>query len=187
VAGIILSGGKSSRIGQEKGLIDFRGKPLISYAINVLKRLTDSIIIGANNELNRYKAFHCPVITDEKIGMGPIGGLYTTIKNSNYQKNYIISCDMPFINPELLRYLYQNMGDADIVVATQGAGKIEPLCGVYSRKILPEIENAIRNGHYKILDLFNKVQTETVLINDDLPFYSDQLFYNINRPEDILI
>jgi molybdopterin-guanine dinucleotide biosynthesis protein A len=79
------------------------------------------------------------------------------------------------------------MGDADIVVATQGAGKIEPLCGVYSRKILPEIENAIRNGHYKILDLFNKVQTETVLINDDLPFYSDQLFYNINRPEDILI
>ena len=179
LTGIILSGGKSSRMGMEKGLVDFQGKPLISYAIKVLEPIVGSIIIGANNELDSYKKFSQHIVEDEIKGVGPIGGLLSTLRYTDTEKNIVISCDMPFINPELLSYLYQNIGDADIVVATQGHNKTEPLCGVYSKKILPEIENAIRNGQYKMLDLFEKVHFKSVLINDTLPFYSDRLFYNI--------
>lgn len=187
VAGIILSGGRGSRIGQEKGLMDFRSKPLVSYAINVLEKLTDTIIIGANNELEKYKAFGYPVITDEISGIGPMGGLYTALKESPFEKNYIIPCDMPFINAELLSHLYKNMGDDDIVVATQGPDKTEPLCGVYSKNILPQLDHAIQMGQYKLIDLFSKVCFNPVMIDDSLPFYADHLFYNINRPEDFII
>lgn len=185
LTGIILSGGKSSRMGMEKGLVDFQGKPLISYAVSVLESIVDSIIIGANNELDSYKKFGHQVVEDEIRGIGPIGGLLSTLRHADTQKNIVISCDMPFINSELLRYLFQNMGDADVVVATQGPNKTEPLCGVYSQKAIPIIEDAIQNDQYKILDLFDKVSFKSLLINETLPFYSDNLFYNINRPEDI--
>ena len=185
LTGIILSGGKSSRMGMEKGLVDFQGKPLISYAIKVLEPIVDSIVIGANNELDSYKKFGHQLVEDEIKGVGPIGGLLATLRQSSTPKNFVISCDMPFINLELLSYLFHNMGDADVVVATQGPNKTEPLCGVYSQKILPEIEDAIQNDQYKILDLFDKVSFKSLLIDKTLPFYSDNLFYNINKPEDI--
>jgi len=169
----------------EKGLVDFQGKPLISYAVKVLEPIVDSIIIGANNELDSYKKFGHQLVEDDIKDVGPIGGLLATLRQSSTKKNFVISCDMPFINSELLRYLFHNMGDADVVVATQGPNKTEPLCGVYSQKILPEIEDAIQNDQYKILDLFDKVSFKSLLIDKTLPFYSDNLFYNINKPEDI--
>jgi molybdopterin-guanine dinucleotide biosynthesis protein A len=185
LTGLILSGGKSSRMGEEKGLVDFNGKPLISYAINVLSPLVDLIIIGANNELDIYKEFGHTIVEDEIKEIGPIGGLLSTIKNSETEQNFVLSCDMPFLNTEIMKYLLKNMHDFDIVVAMHGDNKIEPLCGIYSKKIIPEIEAAIEKGRYKLLDLFNKVHFKAIKIDSSLPFYSNQLFYNINRPEDI--
>ena len=92
---------------------------------------------------------------------------------------------MPFLNADLLNYLHQYMHDYDAVVATHDNDKIEPLCGIYSKKNIPEIETAIEKGQYKLLDLFNKVRFKAIKIDATLPFYSDQLFYNVNRPEDI--
>jgi molybdopterin-guanine dinucleotide biosynthesis protein A len=185
LTGIILSGGKSSRMGKEKGLVDFQAKPLISYAIEVLKPISDSIIIGANNELETYKKFGYHMVEDEVKGVGPIGGLLSTLKYSSGERNFVISCDMPFINSELLNFLFQNLQDLDVVVAMHDVDKIEPLCGVYSKRIIPVIQTAIENGQYKLLDLFDKVHFKPVMIDKALPFYSDNLFYNINRPEDI--
>lgn len=185
LTGIILSGGKSSRMGEEKGLVDFHGKPLISYAIDFLHSISDSIIIGANHELERYRKFGHLIVEDEIKEIGPIGGLLSTLKHSSSERNFVISCDMPFINSALLNFLLQNMQDADVAAATHDEGKIEPLCGIYSKKIIPEIEAAIEKGHYKLLDLFNMVRFKAIKIDTSLPFYNDQLFYNINRPEDI--
>lgn len=183
--GIILSGGKSSRMGKEKGLVDFQGKPLISHAIHTLAPLVDSIIIGANNEIDVYKKFGYRIVEDEIKGVGPIGGLLSTLQHSSSERNFVISCDMPFLNSELLNFLFQSMHEFDVVLAMHDGDKIEPLCGIYSKRIIPEIQTAIKNGKYKLLDLFKKVHFKSVMIHDALPFYSDNLFYNINRPEDI--
>ena len=186
LTGIILSGGKSSRMGEEKGLVDFLGKPLISYAIDVLQPIADPIIIGANHQLETYRKFGYRIIEDEIKEIGPIGGLLSTIKISETEQNFILSCDMPFLNADIMTYLLQNMHYADVVVAMHRDNKIEPLCGIYSRKIIPEIEAAIEKGRYKLLDLFSKVHFKAIKIDASLPFYSDQLFYNINRPDDIM-
>lgn len=185
LTGIILSGGKSSRMGEEKGLVDFRGKPLIYYAIDVLKPIANPIIIGANQKLETYRKLGHRIVTDEIKGVGPIGGLLSTLRYSSSDKNFVISCDMPFLNADLMNYLRKYMHNYDAVIATHDDDKIEPMCGIYSKKNIPEIETAIEKGQYKLLDLFNKVRFKAIKIDASLPFYSDQLFYNVNRPEDI--
>ncbi len=187
LTGIILSGGKSSRMGKEKGLVDFQGKPLISYAIQLLEPIVDSIVIGANNELNAYREFGYPIVEDEIKGIGPIGGIFSTLKYTKTQRNVIVSCDMPFLEAELLKFIYEKMQDFDVLVASHGDNKVEPLCGIYSKNILPEIEDSIQKGNYKLMDFFKNIRFATVKIDASLPFYDEKLFYNINSPADIKI
>lgn len=185
LTGIVLSGGKSSRMGKEKGLIDFQGKPLISYAIDALKPLVQNIIIGANNQLNEYKKLGYPIVEDEIKNIGPLGGVFSTLRSSHTKYNIILSCDMPFVNTALLEYINKHKQGFDVVVAVHDINKIEPLCGVYAKSITPVIENAVEDGNYKLRDIFKNVRFEALDINSSLPFYSNRLFYNINKPADI--
>lgn len=185
LTGIILSGGKSSRMGLEKGLVDFRGKPLITYAIEALKPIADTLIISANNRLDEYGQYGYEIFQDEIKEVGPIGGLYTVLKNSKTEINLVLSCDMPFVNTELLEYLFRNMQQNDIVVAVHDEDSLEPLCGCYSRNMVNAMEQQIAAGNYKLRDLYGKVQFKALKIDTSLPFYKDNLFYNVNRPEDL--
>jgi molybdopterin-guanine dinucleotide biosynthesis protein A len=187
LTGIILSGGKSSRMGKEKGLVDFQGKPLISHAILALKPLVDNIIIGANNHLNDYRKFGYTIIEDEVKNIGPIGGVLSALRNSDTKYNIILSCDMPFINAELLHYLNIKSQDYDVVVPIHDTDKIEPLCGIYSKDIIHVMEVAVENGNFKLRDIFENVRFKAIKVDASLPFYSDNLFYNINSPADIKI
>ena len=84
--GIILAGGKSSRMGSDKGLLPYKGKPLVTYAIEVLRPLTDRIIIVGNNEA--YKQFDCPLIPDEIADCGPPGRLVFRFESQYYGTEY---------------------------------------------------------------------------------------------------
>jgi molybdopterin-guanine dinucleotide biosynthesis protein A len=185
LTGIILSGGKSSRMGKEKGLVDFQGKPLISHAILALKPLVDNIILGANHQLNNYKKFGYTIVEDEVKNIGPLGGVLSCLQHSDTKNNIILSCDMPFVSTDLLNYLIKQKQDYDVVVPIHDTNKIEPLCGIYSKSIIPVMEDAVKEGNYKLRDIFKKVRFATVEIGPSLPFYSRRLFYNINKPEDI--
>ena len=174
-------------MGKEKGLVDFQGKPLISHAILALKPLVDNIIIGANNHLNDYRKFGYTIIEDEVKNIGPIGGVLSALRNSNTKYNIILSCDMPFINAELLHYLNIKSQDYDVVVPIHDTDKIEPLCGIYSKDIIHVMEAAVENGNFKLRDIFENVRFKAIKVDASLPFYSDNLFYNINSPADIKI
>ncbi len=187
LTGIILSGGKSSRMGREKGLVNFRGKPLISYSIEVLKQLTGTIIIGANNNLEEYKKFGFDVVNDEVEGIGPMGGLLSTLRYSTTDKNLVVSCDTPFINSGLLQYLMRYMQDYDIVAASHGNGKTEPLCAIYSRNVIPVMEKKVNDGVFKLRSIFQEVRYRALRVDTSLPFYTNRLFYNVNIPEDLNI
>jgi len=187
LTGIILSGGKSSRMGREKGLVNFRGKPLISYSIEALKQLTGTIIIGANNNLEEYKKFGFDVVNDEVEGIGPMGGLLSTLRYSTTDKNLVVSCDTPFINSGLLQYLMRYMQDYDIVAASHGNGKTEPLCAIYSRNVIPVMEKKVNDGVFKLRSIFQEVRFRALRVDTSLPFYMNRLFYNVNIPEDLNI
>jgi len=185
LTGIILSGGKSSRMGGEKGLAEFRGKPLISYSIEALNPVVDSVIISANNHMDVYRNFGFDVVKDEVSGIGPMGGLLSTLKFSATEYNLVLSCDTPFINSGLLSYLAGNIQDYEVVVVAHGNNKLEPLCGVYSRNIISILENNVYEGKYKLRDIFKQVRFKVLTVDASLPFYSTDLFYNINKPEDL--
>jgi len=185
LTGIILSGGKSSRMGLEKGLVDFRGKPLISYAVEALTPVADTLLVSANNRLDDYRNFGYEIVRDEVREIGPMGGLLAALKHSKTEYNLVLSCDMPFVSTELLEYLSGNMQNYDIVVAVHDEDRQEPLCGCYSRSVISILEQQIAGGNYKLRDVFRQVRFKTVVIDASLPFYHDHLFFNINRPEDL--
>ncbi|MBE0650138.1 MAG: molybdenum cofactor guanylyltransferase [Bacteroidales bacterium] len=185
ITGIILAGGKSSRMGRDKALFDFKGKKLVSYAIEALKPLCGTLMISANQTLEDYRTFGFPVISDEIKEVGPMGGILTCLKHSHTQRNLIISCDTPFVGSELFRHLLSEIENFQIVVPSHETFLIEPLNAYYNTNIIGEMEKSIREGNYKLMDFFKKIRFKSVEINENLPFYNEHLFTNINTLDDM--
>ena len=183
ITGIILAGGKSSRMGKEKGLVPFRGEPLISYSLELLIPFCGEIIISANTP--EYKSFGYPVITDEISGAGPMGGLYSALKHSTTYENLVLPCDTPFINKEFIRFLLASVSNQPAVIPVHPDGKAEPLCGYYTRDLVPLMKDALDNAHYKIIDFLEQTGTLFLKTDNDLPFYHPDLFVNLNTPEEL--
>jgi molybdenum cofactor guanylyltransferase len=184
LTGIILSGGKSSRLGEEKGLAGFNGKPLVSYAIDVLKPLCGKLVISANNQLKEYAKFGYEIVQDEFKGIGPMGGILTCLKKSESRFNLILSCDTPFVSTALFDYLLKEAEHYQIVVPSHD-GFIEPLCAIYATNVLWELQHSVESGNFKMHDFFKKADLKAIDITPDLPFYSDDLFVNINTPKEL--
>ena len=183
--GIILSGGKSSRMGSDKGLMILHGKPLIQYSIEVLKELCDEIIICANNP--GYDMFGFPVIKDVYPDLGPIGGIYTGLLNSNSESNFVLSCDMPFINPQIIIHLLSKREKSLASIPIHGHNLIEPLCAAYSKTILPQLSKQIRNHDLKLMNLLKTIDVNWVNMYSGLEFYHPDLFFNINDQDSLEI
>ena len=132
LTGIILAGGKSRRMGQEKGLIELNGKFLIQYAIDVLQPICDTILISTNS--HSYDFLPYQKVADEFPNSGPMGGIYSCLKASTTIQNLVLSCDMPFIQSELLSDLIKNAEGYDVVVPWHGGQKFEPMCAYYHQK-----------------------------------------------------
>lgn len=180
ITGIVLSGGKSKRLGTEKGLAIYGGKPLVTYSIAALKPLCGEILLSANNELESYRQFGLKIVQDEVEGIGPMGGLLACLKQSQTRYNLVLSCDIPFVESELLSYLLSQIENYQVVVPVHGEGWIEPLCGFYNTNVISQLEKSERSGNFKLVDFIEKINLKKVLIDNTLPFYNEQLFFNIN-------
>jgi molybdopterin-guanine dinucleotide biosynthesis protein A len=185
ITGIILSGGKSSRLGEEKGLVELNGKPLINYSIEILKPVCDIIIISANNNLDDYKAFGYDVVEDEIKGIGPMGGLMACLKRSETRYNFVMSCDTPFIPSELFTFLLNSIENFQAAIPVHHANYFEPLSAVYATNIIWELQHCIENDTFKMIDFLEKVNAKKIFIDDHLPFYNDEMFVNMNTRKDI--
>lgn len=185
ITGIILSGGKSSRLGQEKGLAEFNGKPLIQYAIDTLKPVSDKIIVSANKQLDEYASFGYEVVEDKVKGIGPMGGIISCLKKSVTRYNFILSCDTPFVSPEMFTYLLEAIENFQLAIPTHGDQFIEPLCSVYATNVIWQMQHCIDNRIYKLYDFIKDSNTKYVEIHGQLPFYHEEMFVNMNTREDI--
>lgn len=181
--GIILCGGKSSRMGKEKGLCQLDGKPMISYAIDLCQKFCKSIVIGSNNPI--YQSFGYPVIKDEVEGIGPLGGIYSCLKSSPSNDNFIFSCDMPMVSAELINYILSERKGYEVVIPVFKDFP-EPLCAYYNKSIVPYLVEAIEEKTYKIQDVIKNLNTKYLEIDFSLGFYNDDLFANINCHQDLL-
>ena len=182
ITGIILSGGKSCRMGNDKGLCMLGEKPMVSYGLEVLNSLCDEVLISANDGV--YDKFNYPIIRDEVFEIGPLGGLFSAIKKAKYKHVLVLSCDMPFVNKELFEHILKGKGDR-LAAIPQIGNFLEPTCGYYNKGILPILEEQIRKKEYRLRDLLEKAKYKKIEISNSMPFYTTHIFYNINNPKDL--
>lgn len=178
--GYILAGGKSSRMGEDKGLKLFDGKALVQTVIEQMKLAVDKVVIVSND--TDYNQFGLEVIEDVVKDIGPAGGIYTALQHSTSEKNFIVSCDMPFIKPEAIRFMLVNSKNAEITLPKIN-GKLEPLFGVYSTKCLFLWKQLIDKNCIKLQEISKHFNLKIIDVSEQVIF-SEILFQNINTPEE---
>jgi len=181
--GIILAGGKSSRMGTDKGLMDFNGKKLIGYPLALLSSFCSEIIISSNNEA--YRQFGYPVIHDDIEDAGPAGGLAAALKASSGEWNIVLSCDVPFVNAEAIQYLISFAGSG-LGAVPQHNGFVEPLVALYLKSFCQVLESEIRNGNLQMNRIIDHPYVTFVDFNPLLKKYP-RIFENFNSPGDLEI
>ncbi len=178
----VLAGGKSSRMGQDKGMILFQNKPMIQHILDEVKNMKLPINIVANN--NAYKTFGFPVLKDIVQEKGPLGGILTAMNHSQADEVLILSCDMPFMTSKIIHHLISKSDQEQICVA-QSKEQLHPLCAIYKLTLKFEIEKRIAHGQLKMLDLILGVQSKIVNMDIFEKEHSDA-FVNINKPKDLV-
>lgn len=177
--GIILTGGKSSRMEADKAQTLHNGKMLIEYAIESIRPLCNQILISSSHP--KHKRFGFPVVEDEQAGLGPIMGLYSSLKMSRTELNLILGCDMPNIATNTMAQL-SSVNPETAAVFSWGNGKVEPLAGVYSRHAIPFMEQQLAASDLSLMGLLR------VMCAEYIPYQGTDAkwqFKNTNRPEDI--
>lgn len=181
VTAIVLSGGKSTRMQREKGLVHFQGKRMVDHVLETVQQLTRNVILVANH--NDYNCLGVPVMPDIFAGAGPIGGLYTGLTNSKSQKNLVLACDTPFVSVDFLSSLLKECGQEDVLVPVHG-GMREPLCAVYDQRCVPELKRRIESGALKMMELLDALAFREIKVDTDR-WNTKELFANINTPGDL--
>lgn len=186
ITGVLLTGGESRRMGQNKALLEINGKSLIQKNLDVLKNICSEVIISSRDE-KLYHGYGYPVIPDVLKGKGPLGGLYSVLQKANYEKVFLVGCDMPFINEEAIRWLFQELEDFDTVVPYID-GKMHPLHAFYHRRIMPVIEEKLYNDKLRLADVLDECQTKVVdcdkILDLTLKKELEKSVMNINTPEE---
>lgn len=180
--GLILAGGQSKRMGEDKGLVLYKGKPLISYPIDLLKQLCQNIVISANNE--SYEKLGYPVLQDKIKGIGPLGGMYSAFVKYSPTSIFVLPCDVPEMGIDFAKKLI-NLGNSYDISVASFRGRIEPLIGIYQDSVLNAIEQQIKYKNYKIQNLIKRCNSHVYETSSDTSFNGQKLFKNVNYPNDV--
>jgi len=185
----IQAGGKSTRMGSNKAKAIFLGQPLILRILERLHHLAGAVmILSNNNDLDYDVLAGIPIYSDLIEGIGPLGGLYTSLKLARTPFVAMVACDMPFTSSQLILYELELMKtlECDVVIPETEQG-LEPMHALYRRETcLPNIEAALANNERRLISWFPGMKVEKIS-TVDLRKIDPQLhmFLNINTPEDL--
>ncbi len=184
ITGIILSGGKSTRMGSDKGQKEFMGKPLVEYAIEALRPNCGNLVLSANRPLD-YQKYNIQIIEDEIIGVGPMGGIHSCLKQSKNEINIFLSCDTPYIDSRFINFLIKNIDkNFDALVPVHPDNKVEPLCAYYNSVLTEVLRAFIDDGNYKLMNFLDSVKMKKLDLSD-WEYCNPGTFSNFNRPGDL--
>jgi molybdenum cofactor guanylyltransferase len=198
VSGVILAGGQSRRMGQNKAFLDFGGMPLIAHVIERLRAIcTETMIIA--DDVDAYARFDLRVVADVFPGKGSLGGIYTGLQSAHEEHILAVACDMPFLNEALLHHLTLFASRYDVIVprARSPLGKpshlameailwdLQPLHAVYAKSCLAAMQKHIGAGHLQIVRIFEDLRihiVEPTEVDRFDPMHKS--FLNVNTPEE---
>ena len=179
ITGIILAGGKSSRMRREKGLILFEGKPFLQHIIDAIKPLVTEIIIVSSNP--DYDQFAFKRVEDVFQDAGPIAGLHAGLSNSKTKNNLVLSCDVPMITTDLMSKLIQYQNEDYDIIQFESRGKTIPLIALYKKRCASKCIDFLSKGEKRLRKLVLSLNTKTISIKENEHF----LVKNINTVEDL--
>jgi molybdenum cofactor guanylyltransferase len=185
MTGIILAGGRASRMGGiNKAFIEVGGERLIDRTLRVYRSLFEEIIISTNAPLE-YLEFDARIVTDIHRGKGPLGGIHAGLLHATCEYAFVSACDMPCLSEAFIGCMIEQAAGYDLVVPVTANG-FESLHAIYSRRCLPFIESQIEGGELKVSHLFRKFKTREIPVDEIRRFDPEgRLFSNLNRPEDM--
>ena len=184
VTGLILAGGKSSRFGKNKALVEVGGVRLIERVIKVMGSVFKQVIIITNTP-DEYAYLKLPMIEDLIKGLGPLGGLYTGLESISNETGFFVACDMPFLSEPLIRHIVEFRNEFDVILPKID-WKIEALHGLYNKRCLPAIRELIDSQQYQVIRFFPKMRVK-YLDEAEIRKYDPELktFFNINEPREL--
>ncbi len=181
--GVVLVGGGSTRMGEDKALLTFEGRTFLDRALDVLDPVVDDLlVIGDPAKYGHVGPF---VIADESPGKGPLGGLVTAMRYTSNARVLLLACDMLGVTGALLLRLKELLGHQTDAVVPRHHGRVEPLAAAYDRRCLPVFARCVNEGVLKMGDALALVRTSFVeTIPGTGPWPAD-LFRNVNSPADL--
>ena len=180
---VVLTGGKSSRMGRPKSLLLFDGEPLITHIVRALKPMfAETVIVAApEQELPDLPAI---LVRDEVAYQGPVGGIYYGLQAAAGKICFVTSCDVLFLNPKLIAHLVSQIPNYDVVVP-YWEDRFQPLHTVYRRSVLTLLKEQLNRGELRPVYLFDKVKTLKIREDEIRRFDPEGLsFLNMNTPDD---
>jgi len=180
---IVMAGGRSSRMGKDKALLPLGGRTLLEHILARVEPLSDDLVVAARG-VERFRGFPARMVEDEPGQRGSLTGLYSGLRAVRNDLALAVGCDMPFLNPRLIRYMALLAPGHDVVVPRVG-GFLEPLHAFYRQTCLGPMEAVLRRGEQKIVAFFPQVRVREVEQRDlDMFDPLHRSFVNVNTPED---
>lgn len=168
ITGIILAGGKSSRMGTDKGFLLLNDKPFVQYSINALKPLVSKIMIVSDN--TDYDVFGLKRINDNTKNAGPVAGICSGLHASSTEYNLILSCDIPLINSEILQKLIDNIDDDSQIIQVKSQGKSMPLIAIYKKDVANTFNALLKNNERRLRVAIKSCKSKNIILEKEHEF-----------------
>lgn len=179
ITGIILSGGKNSRMGTDKGFLTLNGKLFTQYCIDALSPLVSETIIISNHK--DYDRFGLKRVEDIIEHAGPLAGLYSGLLQSKTTYNLVLSCDVPLVTTKILEKLIEDISDAIDVAQIESNGKTMPLIALYKTKNKDLFYTLLNTGERRLRTAVDQCKVKNIKLDSE----SEKCTVNVNTPKDL--
>lgn len=187
MTGLLLAGGKSRRMGQDKRFLELGGRTLLERSLTVLEGLFDEVIISVAEPLPELKGLRARVVTDLIPDCATLGGLYSGLSSASHPRLFAAACDMPFLADSVIRRMADLGRSADVVMVRLANG-LQPMHAIYSKACLPHLERMLHAKNLRVQDLVSVSDLSVKILSEEAIREADpQLlsFLNVNRPADL--
>src|SRR5262245_58861904 len=170
--------------GQPKALMELGGRRIIDRVVDVMRAVTDDLLIVTNTP-ELFASLGLPMVPDVFPDHGSLGGIYSGLRAASGDAMFTVACDMPFLNPEVVRLVIDRAPLADVVVPLTG-GRPETLHACYAKSCLQPIEARLKSGRLKVAGLLDELRVLAIAEEEVARFgRPDIIFMNVNTPDEL--
>lgn len=175
---IILAGGEGKRLGGvDKGLLEYRNKPLVEHVIDAVSPQVDDLVISANRNTERYKSYTNKVISDESEQyLGPLAGINAALPHCTHDRVLVVPCDTPFLPDDIIDQFLSARTDNNLYIA-ESKNKLQPVMLIH-KSLQGSISQSLHRGELRLMFWVESQHPEII------PFPDEAAFKSFNHTDD---